>query len=489
MNRLLSFLPRLWTNWITLLGTVITTFAGFALLAFALVELLSARSNPYDGIVVVIIPMFFVAGLLIIPLGFLVERRRKKRGVPGTPDAITQAFQLAIHDSRSRKLILFVAALTVVNVILIAAGGVRAANYMDTPQFCGTSCHTPMEPEWTAYQRSPHQKVACVECHIGPGAGALVKAKLNGMHQLLGVVTGNYHRPVPPPVGHMRPTEVTCEGCHARTAFIGDRARLFPHYKPTRDNAASFNAMIDHVGGLDARTGKFSGIHSHLAPNKKIEFEYLDERRTKIGKITVIEDGVVKAEYALPGEEGKAKPVGTHAMECTDCHNRATHRFDGTARQAVDRAIWNGELDSKQPYLAKVAVDVLSNANVEHPAADAFFKSAVENAYASLDAKPEPAELGKAALAISQIYQRNVFPKMNVTWNSYPDLIGHYAEGDDAAVGCFRCHDGKHQATLAGGRVKKMDNSCDLCHAPLATGIAPEKFDDPTKQMVGLPLD
>jgi hypothetical protein len=492
MNRLLSFLPRLWANWITLLGTVVTTLSGLALLVFALLEIFSSHSNPYSGIFAVIIPMLFVVGLLIIPFGFFVERVQRKRdaarGIAVEPDAITRAFQLAVNDQRARRMILFVGGLTVVNVILLAAGGIRAANYMDTPQFCGTSCHTPMEPEWTAYRRSPHQKVACVECHIGPGAGALVKAKLNGLHQLAGVITGRHSRPVPPPA-HMRSTDVTCEGCHARTAFIGDRPRVVPHYKPDKANTAAFNAVMDHVGGLATRTGKFEGIHSHLDPDKTIRFEYLDERRTRVGKISVVEDGKLKAEYVLPGDEGKQAALGVRAMECTDCHNRATHRFDGTARQAVDRALWNGELDAKQPYLAKVAVEVLEKADFPREEAELRFKLAVETAYAALDAKPAPAEMTKAVQGIAQVYERNVFPKMKVTWNTYPDLVGHYTESDTDQVGCFRCHDGKHQATLAGGRVKKMDQSCDLCHAALATGVAPEKLEDTIKQMVGIPLD
>ena len=32
------------------------------------------------------------------------------------------------------------------------------------------SLHTVMEPELVTYQHSPHAKVACTECHIGPGA-------------------------------------------------------------------------------------------------------------------------------------------------------------------------------------------------------------------------------------------------------------------------------------------------------------------------------
>jgi len=493
MRWLMSFMPRLWANWITLLGTVTTTISSLGIIVFALIETFGVRSNPYSGIFAMLFLMMFVGGLLLIPIGFFVDRWMKRRhaaaGVTSQPDPIIQAFILAIREPRARKLILFVGALTVVNVVLVAIGGVRAINYMDTPQFCGAACHTPMEPEWTAYKRSPHQNVQCVECHIGPGGGALIAAKLNGMHQLLGVVLNNYHRPIPAPVAHMRSNAETCENCHSPARYIGDVPKMMPHYKPTVDNAPSFNVLIDHVGGLDARSGKYTGIHSHLAPNRSVVYEYLDEKRTQIGKITVMEDGKVKTEYVLPGDEGHAKALGTRTMECTDCHNRPTHRFDGTARQAVDKALWSGELDNKQPYLAKVATELLEKANVPSEGAEAYFKFAMNGAYAALDQKPVPADLDKAAVAVAHIYTRNVFPKMNVTWNTYPDRIGHYTETDNDAVGCLRCHDGKHQATLADGRIKKMDKSCDLCHAAIETGVAPDKFEDAVKQMVGIPLD
>ena len=62
----------------------------------------------------------------------------------------------------------------------------RGAAYMDSPQFCGSSCHV-MHPEYTAYKISAHSHVACVECHIGAGAESYFKAKVNGTKQLVEV--------------------------------------------------------------------------------------------------------------------------------------------------------------------------------------------------------------------------------------------------------------------------------------------------------------
>src|SRR3990170_4955047 len=52
--------------------------------------------------------------------------------------------------------------------LLLLAGGTYTWEYTNSPEFCGTSCHT-MPPEYTAYLTSPHARVDCVDCHIGKG--------------------------------------------------------------------------------------------------------------------------------------------------------------------------------------------------------------------------------------------------------------------------------------------------------------------------------
>jgi hypothetical protein len=48
---------------------------------------------------------------------------------------------------------------------------------------------------------------------------------------------------------------------------------------------------------------------------------------------------------------------------------------------------------------------------------------------------------------------------MNITWGKYPLNIGH-----TDFPGCFRCHDGGHNA--AGG--KSITQDCNACHGLLA---------------------
>ena len=47
-----------------------------------------------------------------------------------------------------------------------------------------------MKPEYTAYQNSPHAKVACVACHVGEGADWYVRSKLSGLYQVYAVTLG-----------------------------------------------------------------------------------------------------------------------------------------------------------------------------------------------------------------------------------------------------------------------------------------------------------
>jgi hypothetical protein len=79
------------------------------------------------------------------------------------------------------------------------------------------------------------------------------------------------------------------------------------------------------------------------------------------------------------------------------------------------------------------------------------------------------------------IYDRNIFPFMNVGWNAYPSHLGHRGEG-----GCFRCHN-KDMVDEAGVAI---NYDCTLCHSILAQDSAhkfqyllPLEKDDPDRKM------
>ena len=116
--------------------------------------------------------------------------------------------------------------------------------------------------------------------------------------------------------------------------------------------------MMFHLGGEDTRTGTWSGIHFHASTRYQIRYELLDAKRERIGKIQKLDGGKVVKEW-LPPKESAGPVVGTRTMDCTDCHNRATHVYDGTPEQALTRALADGRLDRKVPWLYQEGLGVL----------------------------------------------------------------------------------------------------------------------------------
>jgi hypothetical protein len=65
------------------------------------------------------------------------------------------------------------------------------------------------------------------------------------------------------------------------------------------------------------------------------------------------------------------------------------------------------------------------------------------------------AQIKAAADELVTLYSQNVFPYMKVTWGTHPNHIGHMSY-----PGCFRCHDGSHNAKDG----KSITNDCAACH-------------------------
>jgi NapC/NirT cytochrome c family, N-terminal region len=502
MNGLGSMLSRLWSNWITLAGALLTTASALAIVAVLSGSVASAESNPYIASFLLLgLPAFFVGGLLLIPIGLFVEGRRRPPVDANAPNPLRDGFAWAFKDKSTRLRLGVIAGFTLINVLLFAAAGQGSVHYADSAKFCGTTCHTVMQPEWEAYNRSPHSRVACVQCHIGPGASWAVKSKINGLKQVLGVMTGNYHRPVPTPVEHLRPSRDTCEQCHWPQKFTGNRLKLFPHYEPDENNTPSFNLMLLHIGGEDRSTGKMVGIHTHVAQDTEIRYQPLDKQRKRIGRIVVLKNGKVEREY-LPKEEAKAdsgdakagagaakaeagEPIPERTMDCVDCHNRPTHWMDQSAKGAVDRAIYTGQLDRKVPFIAQASTAALQSAGLTRQGAESQLRQALQAIYQKEhEGKvPAPEVLDSTAKALSALYLQNVYPDMKVGFGTYPTNLGHKSLVEGESAGCFRCHDGEH-AYLKEGKKKSLSQSCELCHEPLAQDEDPAKFEEAVKQLV-----
>jgi len=449
------------TNTLTLTGTVLTTSSALTLIAFWIFELLFAGAvNPYIGVVLfLILPGIFVLGLLLIPSGALL-RRHELRVAGELPDIYPK---IDLSQAALRHAFAWTGGLTMVNIFIFGIASYRGVEYMDSVRFCGETCHTVMQPEFTAYSNSPHQRVACVGCHIGPGAGWFVKSKLSGVRQVFAVTFHTYDTPIPSPVQQLRPARETCEQCHWPQMFSGDKFIVHTKYSDDEKNTPLTTVLLLKVGG---RTWQGAvGIHGrHLDVKSRIQYIATDRQRQVIPQVTYLDDAGKQAVYNSP--ETNPTPAqlaaGEHrTMDCMDCHNRPTHTFQLPDR-AVDQAMSEGRISPELPFIKKKAVEVLRADYPDRDTATQRIGTQLNDFYRS--SYPEVFR-GKHALldvAIGQvqaIYLRNIFPAMKVTWGTYPNNLGH-----QDFPGCFRCHDGSH--TSADGRT--IANDCDTCHTVLA---------------------
>ena len=170
------------------------TGAGIAILALLffiisqIVDLLNPAGNPYRGIwAFMVLPALLVVGLILIPSGWVWERGRRRRLYPDVHD--WQRFpRLDLNNPSQRKVLQIFGVGTLVVIPLIAVSTYEGYHYTDSTQFCGQVCHQVMQPEFTAYRNSPHARVTCAACHIGPGASWFVKAKISGVRQVFAVM-------------------------------------------------------------------------------------------------------------------------------------------------------------------------------------------------------------------------------------------------------------------------------------------------------------
>ena len=312
-------------NPVTLTGAVITTSTALTTIAFWFYDIfLPGPPHPYIGLLVfLILPGIFVLGLVLIPLGIWLRRRslRDSGTLPGVYPAIDLGLPVV------RRTLEWVALATVLNLLIIGTASYRGVQYMDSTSFCGTTCHTVMAPEYSAYQNSPHSRVECVECHIGPGAGWFVRSKLSGLRQVFAVTFHTYSRPIPSPVKYLRPARETCEQCHWPQRFTGDKFLVNTSYKDDEKNTPQTDVLLLKVGG---RTWQGSvGIHGHhLADNARIRYISTDVERQTIPVVDYTDDSGKTTEFISTDAKPTPQQLdkGEHrTMDCVDCHNRPTH--------------------------------------------------------------------------------------------------------------------------------------------------------------------
>jgi len=463
-------------NPISLAGGAITSASGVTMIGYWLIELFGRpNANPYLGIIFfLILPALFIIGLALIPIGVFLRRRvlRKEGKIPA------EFPHIDLNDRIFRHGLDIVLVATIVNLLVVAMASYRGAAYMDSPQFCGQSCHV-MHPEYTAYRISAHSHVPCVECHIGSGASSYFAAKVNGTKQLIEVsfhpmahlapkIIPDYPTPIPSPVTSLRPAREICESCHTPAKFVGEKLLVKSSFADDETNSETQTVLVLHLGGEDSLS-HLTGIHGvHLG---HIEYIAADKDRSTIPWVERTNPDGTKTAFGASALNGAMPKGDRRVMDCIDCHNRAAHTFQ-TPEDALNRAMAEGAISPSLPWVHKEGLALLKAdyASQEEAAAkipaglEAFYKASNPDV---LNAKG--ALVKSAEQELVTLYSDNVFPAMHVTWGTHPNNIGHIAY-----PGCFRCHDGDHAAKNG----TSITQDCAACHNLLAV-------DEPKPKVLG----
>jgi hypothetical protein len=432
-------------------------------LLFALQELISGKAAPYAGFLYVLCTASIVLGFLLVPLGALIERYRRKSRRGTRP---LSEFRFDLRNREHRLGAVAVVASAVLALTLVPVGAYQSFHATESLEFCGQLCHEVMNPEWVRYQDSPHARVGCVECHIGPGADWFVRSKLSGLRQVWAVTRNSFPRPIPTPIRDLRPARETCEQCHWRRQFIGYKELSRGYYLADEENTLHQLRMLIKIGGEQTTFMRGSGIHYHMLIASDVEYIATDERRQEIAWVRVTRGDGSVAEFErssdpLSDEEKATLEVRT--MDCMDCHNRPSHQFP-VPTERVNEALAEGSISLELPSIKAQAVGALDAGYATTEEAMTGIANSLREFYRRNHPEvlaEKPFALTSSIKKVQEIYRETIFPEMRADWSAHPDNIGHRD-----SPGCFRCHNDEMESAEG----NTIFTSCNKCHLIMAQG-------------------
>lgn len=459
-------LPRSYYNYIPYLGTITALIAWLTLIFLVIqINLFNYENVYFDLFAYIVTPAFLILGLVLIPIGMYFERRKIKKGLPVSDEML---LKLDLKDPKTLNAILIFSVVTIFFVIATVIGTYKGYHYTESVQFCGTLCHKVMNPEYTAYQHSPHARVRCAECHVGEGADFYVKSKMSGLRQVYRTLTNSYVRPIATPIEHLRPARETCEKCHWPQKFYNSKIRNEKYYLADANNTEWDIIMKMRIGADHSALGNTAGIHWHI--NSNVQIEYASDQKRQTIPWVKYKDKVTGKEYIFTDQTSKAfaKPdsfakLQHRSMDCMDCHNRPSHEFLPPSHY-VNELFTANKISTDVPYLKSAAMEALKVTYTTKDSAFTGIKEKIlgyyQNHHPELLAKYQN-DINNAIPQIQEEYSFNTFPEMKVSYLKYPRNIGHLENN-----GCFRCHDDNHKTPDG----KVISKNCTICHSILAQG-------------------
>lgn len=456
-------------NWVSIFGSVLLTFGLSATFFYGFLSLFPGDAFSYGGLTMLPLLAAAVLGAGMVVLGVVLEQRRRR----GERGASISEYSLHLNPRTQNQIVVaFISSAVVVwlGTFLIGSISLRTLDYAESNEFCGSQCHQIMNPEATAYRNSPHSRVECVECHVGDGSESFIRAKLNGMRQILAAATGSFSRPIPTPIHNLRPSREICESCHSPDQWIDFKLLSRTYFRGDEANTRRSIRMMMMIGGEHGDLLGGAGIHYHMLSAQKVEFIATDPGRQDIRwvRITRDDDSVTTYEHAekpLGAEERESLAVRT--MECLDCHNRPSHLFEAPT-DAVNRLLNAGRLPRTLPFIKRESVRALAGEYATTQEALAGISASLRGFYS--ENFPEVVEhrgeeLNASIYTLSVQYQNTIFPEMKADWSAHPNNIGHRN-----SPGCFRCHNYEMESDDG----DTIFRNCNTCHVILAQ-IDPEE--------------
>ena len=461
------------------LGGALFLSGCMALAILVMIDFTAATDNPYRSLVTfVAVPAIITLGFFLFLLSIWIQvKGARKRGEK-------VRFNLSIDptDPNYMRNLWYFLGLSAFLIAAVAYSGSKAYDATDSVAFCGETCHEVMHPQSVTYRNSPHARVDCVACHIGPGASFWVKSKVDGTRQIFAAALNTFSRPIETPIANLRPAQETCEECHWPQQFYGQKLVARTYYRTDEENTPWTINLLMKIGGGNSRTGAQEGIHWHMLINNSIEYIAADRKRMDIlwvRQITSSGDTIIYTDSEAGDVPNPNDPeVEVRRFDCMDCHNRPSHKFEPPAT-SLNLAISNRAISPKLPYIRQVGLDLLNAKYTTREEAHGAISTGIAKYYQdeypdAVDSFSE--EIQEATGALLGIYDNNFFPEMNTDYRARENHLSHFVND-----GCFRCHDGSMQS--ADGKVIGKD--CTTCHLIVAQGPS-EVLEELEQNIAGL---
>ncbi len=449
-------------------GGALILSGSFAFAILVALDLTTGTENPYRSLITFVgAPVIVLVGLVIFLIGVRVQiGNARARG-----ESVRFNLRIEPTDPRFRRSLWIFLGLSLSFVGIVAYSGVQGFEATDSVAFCADACHAPMEPQSVAHQESAHARVACVECHIGPGGTSWLRAKVDGIRQLWGVMTDAYSKPIPTPLANLQSADQVCEHCHWSEDFKGQRFIAATRYGTDEANSPwTVNLLINVGGGPEG--GVREGIHWHMFEENAMQYIATDDQRQDIAWVKVTDPDGTTAVYTDPngGPDPSDPDVEVRTFDCLDCHNRPSHVMQSSGA-LLDLEMSRGLINPDLPFIKATGLRLLDAPyETKAEAIEAIREGLVsfyERDYPQ-HASAFRADIEQAADQLVDIYEKNFFPEMNTDYRVRYNNASHFTN-----AGCFRCHFTDLE-TESGVRISA---TCETCHVIVAQGPSDDPAD------------